>query len=156
MGLELEKRLSEIQSKEEIQALIHEAESLMLQSPDQIEIPHINYFSKGVYGREIKIPKGAFIVGKIHKYENFNILSKGKLSIISVDGCVTVEAPYSVVSSPGVKRFAYAHEDSVWTTVHGTNEKDVDKIEKKFIAKNYSEVPKLGIIKRGLSWLGLL
>lgn len=111
----------------------------MLQSDDQIEIPHVDFFSKSVYAREIKIPKGTFVIGKIHKFENLNILSKGKLAIISIDGCQIVEAPLTVVSSPGVKRFAFALEDSVWTTIHGTNETDVDKIEELFIAKNYDE-----------------
>jgi hypothetical protein len=48
-----------------------------------------------------------------------------------------------VVSPPGVKRLAYAHEESIWATIHGTDETDVDKIEEQFIAKDYSEVEKL-------------
>lgn len=32
------------------------------------------------------------------------------------------------------------HEDTVWTTIHGTNETDIDKIEDMFIAKNYEDV----------------
>ena len=135
-------------TKEEVQLIISKVEesvkSINKESPIEEVIPPVeHYFSKDVYAREIKIPKGSFIVGKIHKFENLNILSKGEISLLSIDGVMRVKAPYTVVSSPGVKRVAYAHEDTVWTTVHGTNEKDVDKIEEIFIAKSYEEIPLL-------------
>jgi hypothetical protein len=131
---------------EEVRKFLANVEDLMkneiaADSSKNLEIEPKHHFSKGVYAREISIPKGSLIVGKIHKFENFNILSQGELSIISIDGCVRVKAPYTVVSSPGVKRLAFAHEDSVWTTVHGTEEKDVEKIEEIFIAKKYEDVP---------------
>lgn len=107
----------------------------------KIEIPVEHHFSKDVYAREIKIPKGSFVIGKIHKFQNLNILSKGEISILSIDGVQRVKAPFTVVSSPGVKRVAYAHEDTVWTTIHGTAERDVEKIEEIFIAKTYEDVP---------------
>ena len=40
---------------------------------------------------------------------------------------------------PGTKRIAYAHEDTVWATVHGTHERDLDKIEAHFIAQSEPE-----------------
>ena len=126
-------------SRDEIRDIIAHAQAVIEKEP-QIEIPLKHHFSKDVYAREITIPQGSLIVGKIHKHTNLNILSKGKISLLSIDGCTTVEAPYTVVSSPGVKRLAYAHEDCVWITIHGTAEKDVDKIEEQFIAKSYDEV----------------
>lgn len=118
---------------------IHEFEKVIAAQP-QLEIKVTHHFSKGVYAREIFIPKGALIVGKIHKHENLNIVSRGEISFISIDGAKRVKAPYTVVSSPGVKRIGYAHEDTVWTSIHGTDEKDVNKIEEEFIAKDYGEV----------------
>lgn len=126
-------------SKEEIRDLIDSFENEML-AKEQIDIPVKNHFSKGVYAREITIPKHSLVVGKIHKFENLNILSKGDITVLSVDGMMRVKAPYTVVSSPGVKRLAFTHEETVWTTIHGTDEKDVDKIEEEFIAKSYDEV----------------
>lgn len=106
----------------------------------QVEIREINYFSKGVYAREIFIPKGTVLTGKIHKFENLNIMSKGDLSILMEDGSVKrVAAPFTVVSPPGTRRVAYANEDTVWTTIHGTDERDVDKIEEVFIAQTPHE-----------------
>lgn len=112
----------------------------MLKSIEQLEIKTTHHFSKGVYAREIFIPKGTILVGKIHKHENLNILSQGDISVISIDGAFRIKAPATIVSSPGVKRVAYAHEDSIWTTIHGTDERDLEKIEDEFIAKSYDEV----------------
>lgn len=110
---------------------------------EKVEIKVSHHFSKDVYAREIFIPKGTIVVGKIHKHENLNILSQGDILVISIDGAKRLKAPATIVSSPGVKRVAYAHEDSTWITVHGTSETDVEKIEDEFIAKSYDEVPKL-------------
>ena len=33
----------------------------------------------------------------------------------------------------------YIHEDTVWTTVHITKERDLKKIEKQIIAKDYND-----------------
>jgi hypothetical protein len=107
--------------------------------------PTINhYFSKGVYAREMRLKKDDLVIGKIHKFENLSILSQGEVSVISIDGAIRIKAPFTFVASPGTKRVILAHEDSVWTVVHGTEETDLDKIEDQFIAKSYEEFKELG------------
>jgi len=132
----------DVLDKPKLKDKISEFESEMARLP-QLEIKTTHYFSKGVYAREIFIPKGSILVGKIHKHENLNILSQGDISVLSIDGAQRLKAPATIVSSPGVKRVAYAHEDTVWTTIHGTDETDIEKIEDAFIAKTYDEVLEL-------------
>lgn len=103
---------------------------------EQRECPVTHYFSQGVYAREIFIPKGTLLTGKIHKYAQLNIMSKGDLSVLTEDGVVRVQAPFTIVSPPGTKRIAYAHEDTVWTTIHGTDEIDLERIEAHYIAQS--------------------
>ena len=134
-----ENKLVSIEDRSVCRAQITKAETALLSMP-QVEIPPVHRFSKGVYSREITIPAGTLIVGKIHKHQNLNIISKGDVSFFSVDGSSRVQAPYSWVAEPGVKRVIYAHTDTVWTNVHGTDETDLEKIEDQFIAKDYSEV----------------
>ena len=100
-----------------------------------VEIPVKDYFSKGVYAREIFIPKGTVITGKIHKFTNLNIMSQGEMSVLTEDGIKRVKAPFTIVSPPGTRRVAYAHEDTIWTTIHGTEKTDVDEIEAEFVAQ---------------------
>lgn len=110
-------------------------------SPADIPIAH--HFSKDVYAREMRMPKGAIVVGKIHKHQNLSILSAGEVSVLSQDGVMRIKAPFTFVATPGTKRVIYAHEDAVWTVIHGTSETDLGKIEDQFIAKDYDELEQL-------------
>jgi hypothetical protein len=82
-----------------------------------------------VYAREMTIPKGVTLVGRVHKYETMNIVSKGRIIIASEEGVREIAAPYIFVSKPGAKRAGYALEDTLWTTIHLTDELDAAKIE---------------------------
>ena len=104
-----------------------------------VELPVKNHFAHGVYGRELFIPKGTVLTGKIHKFTQLNVLVKGDISVLTEDGVKRVKPPFVIVSPPGTKRAAYAHEDTIWLTVHGTHETDVDKIEHEFVAQSETE-----------------
>ena len=121
-----------------VKSKIFAAEAYMREMP-QVDIPVKNYFSQGVYAREITIPAGVCLTGEIHKFKQLNILSKGCMSVYTEDGIIKVEAPFTVVSPAGTKRIAYAHSECVWTTIHGTDETDIDIIRSKFIAKDEQE-----------------
>lgn len=125
----------------EIRDLINEIENQAVTHGAPIEIPGEHYFSKGVYGREMKMPAGALVVGHIHKHAQLNILSEGEAWVLSQDhGLKKVKAPYTFVGTPGAKRVILALTPLTWTTIHGTDDIDLDKIENEFIAKNYDEV----------------
>jgi hypothetical protein len=117
---------------------VHQRRGRDAQMP-QLDLPVKHHFSKGVYARELFIPKGTVLTGKIHKHAQLNILSQGEISVLTEDGIKRVKAPFHVVSPAGTKRIAYAHEDCVWTTVHGTEETDLEKIEATFIAQTEQE-----------------
>lgn len=118
---------------------VFQAEALMRQMPNQVELKHIDYFSYGLYARELYIPKGVTLVGKLHKYPQMNILTKGSLKILVDNEPTILTAPYVICSPAGTKRIAYALEDSIWITIHATDEVDVDKIEQHFIAQTEQE-----------------
>lgn len=111
------------------------------------EVPVNHYFvegaddgtTSGVYAREAVMPKGMVGVGKIHKYPHLSIMTKGDLSIASPQGVVRVTAPYIAISAPGAQRAFYAHEDSIWMTVHGTAQQDVEVIEKTLVVDSYTK-----------------
>ena len=111
----------------------------ILREHEQVEMPVTHHFAEGVYGRELFIPKDTILTGKIHKFSQLNVLLKGELSVLTEDGVKRVQQGFLVVSPAGTKRIAYAHEDSIWLTVHGTHETDLEKIESQFIAQNDAE-----------------
>jgi len=107
------------------------------------EMPLRHFFSEGVYAREIFIPKGTLVIGKIHKTSHVNIISKGKVTVKTQFLTADYEAPYTFISPIGTQRVVYAHEDTIWTTIHATEETDPGKIEDDIIAKSYDELPDL-------------
>ena len=129
-------------SRKEIREYISHVETSLMEM-EQVEIPLKHYFSKAVYAREVSLKKGTMAVGEIQKFMSLSILSSGEVTILSIDGVKRVKAPYTFVASPGAKRLVYAHEDSTWTSVHGTEETDLEKIEQEVIAKTYDDVVEL-------------
>lgn len=99
----------------------------------QVECPLRHYFAPGVYIREISMPARSVVIGKIHKTEHFNIIHRGQVSLISDDGTREVLGPSTFVSKAGVQKVLYIHEETVWTTVHVTDERDLDKLEELLI-----------------------
>lgn len=106
---------------------------------ERVEIPVRHHFSPGLYAREITIPAGTLLTGRIHKYEQLNILSGGTISVLTQDGMKEVTAPFTIVSPPGTKRIAYAHTECTWTTILATEEKDPDVIEALFTVATEQE-----------------
>jgi hypothetical protein len=96
-------------------------------------------FADGVYAREIFLPKGSVVIGKIHKFGHLNLITCGHVSVLTEFGVDEFTAPYTFVSKPGTKRVVYAHEDTVWTTFHGTQHTDVDAVEADIICKTFAD-----------------
>ena len=140
---QLTNALKDISAKrDETRQSILAIEEKMLEH-EQVEIPPTHHFFEGGYGREITIPAGTLVSGKIHKHRSLNILASGELSLLTEEGVKRLKAPYVVVSPPGIKRIGYAHSDCTWICVHGTEETDLEKIENEVIAKTFDEVQEL-------------
>ena len=96
-------------------------------------------FADSCYVREIFNPAGQLIVTKIHKKEHPFFLMKGKMSILTENGVVELEAPHHGITKPGTKRIIYTHTDCVFITVHGTDKKTPEEAEEEVIAKNFDD-----------------
>ncbi len=127
-------------SKEEFREAIYNLQTIMLEEmKDQHVEPEVkHFFSDGTYGREMTILKDTVIVGKIHKHSHINVISKGIIDVWTEYDQVRYEAPITFVSKPLTKRLVKAVTDTVWTTIHATDETDLDKIEKEVIAETYN------------------
>lgn len=110
---------------------------------EQVECPLTHRFAPGIYMREIFLPAGTFIVGKIHKHAHHNLILKGKCTVVTEFGRDTFDASeghISFVSEPGTKRALYVHEDAIWITLHQTHLTDLAEIEREIIAPTYDEL----------------
>lgn len=105
----------------------------------QVDVEIKHYFANGVYAREMYLPKGVLVVGKIHNFENICIVSKGTVTVATDEGTETYTAPHTLIGKAGVKRALFAEEDTVWTTFHTSIDDDLEKIEQHHIAPSYEE-----------------
>lgn len=112
--------------------------------------PIDNKYGCCTYARQMFIPKGTLIIGKIHRHQHLNFILKGKVSVATEFGKKYFEAPCTFISEVGLKRAVYAEEDTIWTTVHLTQfhgEENLDKIEEEVIAPTYQEMGLIASVK---------
>ena len=123
----------------DFEAMLKEQDGALIGDNEKCPLTHT--FADGIYVRQIEIPAGMLIVGKIHKHEHPNFLLKGEVLVVTEDGEEYLEAPCSMISSAGTKRALYSITDLVWTTIHHnpTNTQDIKELEDIVIAKSYDE-----------------
>lgn len=104
---------------------------------DQCPLTH--HFAPKVYGREILLPAGSDVVGKIHRHAHLNVIVKGRALVATEFGSHEVKAGDIFVSDPGTKRAVHAIEDTVWMTIHPNeaDTQDLEQIEEYVIAPSY-------------------
>ena len=102
--------------------------------------PTTHNFADGQYIREIYNPANEIIVTKIHKQNHPFFLLEGKMTIITLEETITIEAPYYDVTKAGTQRIIYTHEPCRFVTVHRTDSLSIDDIEKEVIAESFEEL----------------
>jgi len=118
---------------------IEEVEGRLLQEK-QVDCPVVHHFSPNVYVREITMPTDSIIVGHKHKTTHLNMISKGSCILVDIDTeeRTLIEAPCTFESKAGVRKVLYIIEECVWSTVHVTEETDINKIEEEVIDKSFT------------------
>lgn len=137
---------------------ILELEQLMLSS-DSTDIikfdegesdvfPVTHSFSDGVYIREMFLPAGGFIIGKIHKLSHTVFLLKGRILVATENGNMEYVAPCYINATAGLKRAGYALEDTIWVNVHPNpnNITDIKKLEDELACSSYIEYNKYKLL----------
>ena len=123
---------------------IHNLEEALAEFPEEIQITEEqiteHFFAPGVYVRQVTIPAGSILTGKIHKTKHVSIISCGHVTVATERGIQDIRGPYTFINEPGEKRALYVHETVVWTTIHPTDETDLKKIEELVIARDYDEL----------------
>lgn len=109
----------------------------------QLDPQTTHHICDGVYLRKIILPKGCSATGAVHLTETLDILIYGDLTVVTEKGKKRISVPGSVfVSLPGLKKVAYAHEETMWITVHAVTdikEKSLVEIEKELCVASYRD-----------------
>ncbi len=118
-------------------AQIENVEKYALTLP-QVECKLVHIFAPGVYYRQIHMPAGTFVIGQEHKTRHLNMVISGRVHVM-MDGVVEeIVAPCTFISEVGVRKALSVVEDTVWATIHPTDETDLIKLEELLIEKSQS------------------
>ncbi len=136
-------RLGEAQSLDVRRDLLLQLEHRMRRDVDVLEpIDFVtrHHFAPGTYSREIELPAGSCVIGKIHRHAHANVISRGHVLVATPDGVLELRAPHTFISEPGTKRLVLAIDDTVWTTIHAnpTNTTDLEELERQIIAPTFA------------------
>ena len=106
-----------------------------------IQCEEAHHFGPGIYIKEVTMPAGAVIVGKVHKVEHMCVMLTGRMILVQEDGSKQeLIAPATFVAKPG-RKVAYIIETTVFQNIYATDETDVEKLENMFVdnSKNLLE-----------------
>lgn len=103
---------------------------------EQVECPVVHRFGPNIYIREVHIPAGTLSVGHAQKTTHLNVMLKGRVIMVNVDGSKTeVTAPVTFVAPPG-RKLGYILEDMIWQNIYATDETDIETLEAMFLDKS--------------------
>lgn len=121
-------------------ASLDELEAAMVYSEaPRVDCPIVHAFLPGIYCRQIHIPAGTLITSMEHKFAHPFIVSKGSIEVVSeAEGSITYHAPWCDITEPGTRRALRAITDVVWTTIHITDETDVEKACESVLAPHFN------------------
>ena len=114
-------------------------QAIMVMPDNDFVMPEAGHcFAPGAYARTLIISEGELIIGKMHRHAHLNIISYGEIAVATHDGLEFKSGHSVFTSTPFVKRCVYAIKDTCWTTIHLTEETDLDKVEDDVIIKEGS------------------
>lgn len=112
------------------------------------ELPQIapemhHHFCQGIYAREMRVPAGTVLTGAIHKRDCINFIMAGTVEVRSQDGAARYTAPHIFVSPPHTKRAMYVIDDLIWVTVHASDLRCIEALERELAVYDSNEWPRI-------------
>lgn len=107
-----------IELRKERREKIVALESAILAECPPLELVEKHYFAHGTYTRELHIPAGTTLTGKIHRHSCINVVAKGRIKVITDEGESEIVGYHAFVSGPNVKKAGFVLEDTIWLNVH--------------------------------------
>jgi hypothetical protein len=97
------------------------------------ELPLEHFICNKTYTRQITLPKDMLLTGKVHNFDHVSILSKGDVSVMTLDGVNRIKAPATWISKAGTKRLIYVHEETIWSTIHHSEHTTVEDLQNELV-----------------------
>lgn len=120
-----------------------EMEQILLQYPqiDADGFQLVERVSGGLYLREITIPRGCLLTGRVYKFDHMEMMVRGDITIYSAtEGKRTRYTDHTVIEAQAGKRQAgFAHEETVWVTVNKVPDIAIEKMQAYTTTRTFAE-----------------
>ena len=87
-----------------------------LKAMPQADLPVRHLFSGDIYAREIFIPGGTMLTGRMYLIDHIDMMVYGDMTVSGDEGTKRVTGYNVFPSTAGKKRAGYAHSDTLWIT----------------------------------------
>ena len=113
----------------DFKATVEQLKQLAKYAP-QVEMRTEHFLCDGMYGRQIKIPEGTAFVGRQHKKFHYFMCLKGGAWVTDGSGPpVNIHEGMMFLCRPGNQRVGVTYADTIFVTVHRTDETVLKNIE---------------------------
>lgn len=107
----------------------------------QVDIPVTHHIHGGMYGREITIPKDTILTGQLYKFDHFDIMISGDITVSTDSAEVVRFKGFNLFKGlSGKKRAGYVHEETKWITFHPFDGENGEEIQEEITAKSFKEL----------------
>jgi hypothetical protein len=101
--------------------LFDDLEKALLEMPqiDEEGFQLKEWQSGGMYCRQITIPEGCLLTGRIYKRDHMEVMVSGDISIVSAEGVSKrYEGQNTIEAKSGKRQAGYAHKETIWMTIN--------------------------------------
>lgn len=123
-------------SPKKMRAAIFAFEKTLVKLP-QMKFQLNHYIAGGMYARELLLPEGSIVTGKIHLKEHLCHVSCGQIIVVEEDKRYLVTGPATFMGKAGTKRVVLVLKNAVWTTFHTTTKATPKEAEFEVATNNY-------------------
>lgn len=104
-----------------------------MQAMPQLELQATMHFTDHACARELFMPAGAALVGRMHKTKHLLVVCSGTVRMTAEGLMQDITGPCVLHTTPGTKRLILALTDATLITFHVTEETDVDRIAEQIL-----------------------
>lgn len=118
--------------------IVDRLEGAILEGHGAVDLPPVNYFSPGIYMREVTMYAGEIIIGHLHKTNHFNIVMSGLAEVIMNGESYMIRGGDVFESGTNVRKSLHIIEDMRWITVHPNKDncESVEELEDRLVEKS--------------------
>lgn len=126
--------------KQEYRRRVLALEDYLLTLP-QLELKAISRVHGGMYCRELTMPADSILTGQIYKFDHFEVMIKGDISVPMENGEVKRLKGYNCMKAfSGKKRAVYVHEETTWLTFHPFSGDDGEEVQRFITCETFEEL----------------